>query len=47
MLMLMQLHANRQDEHVWHIRECLETNQGRLSTTRRAIVDAGGPASLR
>jgi hypothetical protein len=50
MLMLMQLHANRQDDqnaYVRHIRECLETNAGRPSITRRAIVDAAGPASLR
>jgi hypothetical protein len=50
MLMLMQLHANRQDDqnaYVRHIRECLETNAGRPSITRRAIVDVAGPASLR
>jgi hypothetical protein len=50
LLMLMQLHANRQDDHrayVRHIRDCLEANAGRPSITRRAIVDAGGPASLR
>ena len=50
MLMLTQLHANRQDDQnadVRHIRECLETNAGRPSITRRAIVDAAGPASLR
>jgi hypothetical protein len=50
MLMLMQLHANRQDDqnaYVRHIRACLETNAGRPSITRRAIVDAAGPASLR
>jgi hypothetical protein len=50
MLMLMQLHANRQDdEHVYvkHIRDCLQTNQGRPNIARRAIVDAGGTVSLR
>ncbi len=50
MLMLMQLHANRQDDdnaYVTHIRECLEANQGRPSIARRAIVDAGRRASLR
>ena len=48
--MLMQLHANRQDDqdaYVRHIRACLETNAGRPSNKRRAIVDAAGPASLR
>ena len=48
--MLMQLHANRQDDQnacVRHIRDCLEANTGRPSITRRAIVDAGRPASLR
>lgn len=50
MLMLMQLHANRQDDeraYVRHIRDWLEANQGRPSIVRRAIVDAGGGASLR
>ncbi len=50
MLMLMQLHANREDDengYVRCIRECLETNQARPSITRRAIVDTGPPASLR
>jgi hypothetical protein len=48
--MLVQLHANRQDDqnaYVRHIRECLETNAGRPSITRRAIVDPAAPASLR
>jgi len=38
--MLMQLHANRQDDeraYIRHIRACLETNQGRPSIARRAI----------
>ena len=50
MLMLMQLRANRQDDqnaYVRRIRKCLETDAGRPSITRRAIVDAAGPASLR
>lgn len=50
MLMLMQLHANRQDDasaYVRHIRRWLEANQGRPGTTRRAIVDTSGIASLR
>ena len=50
MLMLMQLHANRQDDlnaYVRHIRGCLEANAGRPSIARRAVVDTGGPASLR
>ncbi len=50
MLMLMQLHANRQDDeraYVRHIRACLEANQGRPSIARRAVVDAGGARSLR
>jgi hypothetical protein len=50
MLTLMQLHANRQDDqhaYVRHIRDCLQDNTGRPSITRRAIVDASGPASLR
>ncbi len=48
--MLMQLHANRQDDqnaYVRHIRACLESNAGRPSITRRGIVDTDGPASLR
>jgi len=50
MLTLMQLHANRQDDqnaYVRHIRDCLEANTGRPNITRRTIVDAGRPASLR
>jgi hypothetical protein len=50
MLMLMHLHANRQDDvraYVRHIRTSLETNQGRPSMTRRAIVDPSGHTSLR
>lgn len=50
MLMLMQLHANRQDDvraYVRHIRECLEANQGRPSNARRAIADSVDAASLR
>ncbi len=50
MLMLMQLHANRQDDertYAKHIRQWLEVNHGRPSVPRRAIVDAGGSTSLR
>jgi hypothetical protein len=51
MLMLMQLHANRQDDvraYVRHIRDRLEANHGRPSIARRAVVvDAAGVASLR
>jgi hypothetical protein len=50
LLMLMQLHANRQDDEradVRHIRDCLEANHGRPSVARRAIIDARGGASLR
>ena len=50
MLMLMQLHANRQDDvHAYThlIRASLESNQGRPGINRRAIVDARGVASLR
>lgn len=48
--MLMQLHANRQDDvnaYVRQIRGCLEANQGHPSIARRAIIDAGRIASLR
>ena len=50
MLMLMQLHANRQDDvraYARHIREWLEANQGRPAIARRAVADAAGVASLR
>jgi len=50
MLMLMQLHANRQDAeraYAKHIRQWLEVNRGRPCVPRRAIVDPGGSASLR
>ncbi len=50
MLMLMQLHANRQDDentYVRHIRDRLEANHGRPSIARRAVVDSAGAASLR
>ena len=50
MLMLMQLHANRQDDeraYVKHIRQWLEINHGRPGVRRRAIVDANGMQSLR
>jgi hypothetical protein len=50
MLMLMQLHANRQDDeraYAKHIRQWLESNNGRPAAPRRAVVDADGVASLR
>jgi hypothetical protein len=50
MLMLMQLHANRQDDertYAKHIRQWLEVNRGRPSVPRRAIIDAAGSTSLR
>jgi hypothetical protein len=50
LLMLMQLHANGQDDvnaYVQHTRASLEANQGRPSIARRAVVDTGGHASLR
>ena len=50
LLMLMQLHANRQDDeraYVRHIRDWLEANHGRPGIPRRAVVDVGGHASLR
>jgi hypothetical protein len=50
LLMLMQLHANRQDdEHTYatHIRHWLGANGGRPTVARRAIVDPGRVASLR
>ncbi|MGH2844025.1 MAG: hypothetical protein ACRDKL_10640 [Solirubrobacteraceae bacterium] len=50
MLMLMQLHANRQDDqhaYVRHIRDCLEANQGRPGIARRAVADMTGGPSLR
>jgi len=50
MLMLMQLHANRQDDvnaYIRDIRKCLEVNHGRPSIGRRAIADVDGVVSLR
>ncbi len=50
MLMLMQLHANRQDDdnaYIQHIRSYLEVNRGRPSLVRRAVVDARRVGSLR
>ncbi len=50
LLLLMQMHANRQnDEHAYvrHIRDCLEANHGRPSITRRTVVDVRGTPSLR
>ena len=40
--MLMQLHANRQDDqhaYVRYIRDCLEANHSRPSIGRRVIID--------
>jgi hypothetical protein len=50
MLMLMQLHANRQDDvnaYLRHIRDRLEVNRGRPTIARRGIIDVGRNASLR
>jgi len=50
MLILMYLHANRQDddnEYVRLIRECLQANHGRPGVGRRAAVDVSGIPSLR
>ena len=50
LLMLMQLHANRQDDeraYTTHIRHWLQANGGRPSIARRAVIDSGGLASLR
>jgi hypothetical protein len=47
--MLMQLHANRQDDqhaYVRYIRDCLEANQGCPSIGRRGIIDTGRAGSL-
>lgn len=50
MLMLMQLHANRQDNersYTKHILQWLEVSGGRPRVSRRAVVDAGRSPSLR
>ena len=50
LLMLMQLHANRQDDVLTYtksIRAWLEANGGRPRVARRAVTDPGGVASLR
>jgi hypothetical protein len=50
MLMLMQVHANHQDDvtaYTRQIRNCLEAHHGRPTISRRAVVDTGGAASLR
>jgi len=50
LLLLMQLHANRQDDtpaYAKDIRAWLETNQGRPSVPRRAITDHCSSPSLR
>ena len=50
LLMLMQLHANCQDDDsdfVRLIRTSLEANHGRPNVARRAVIDVGRVASLR
>lgn len=50
MLMLMQLHANRDDDertYAKHIRQWLELNHGGPHGARRTIVDTNGITSLR
>jgi hypothetical protein len=50
LLLLMQLHANRQDDvlaYAKSIRAWLEANGGRPRVVRRAVTDPGGAASLR
>jgi hypothetical protein len=50
MLLLMQLHANRQDNertYAKNIRQWLEANGGRPRVARRAVVDTRGTPSLR
>ena len=50
LLLLMQLHANRQDDvlaYTENIRAWLETNGGRPRVRRRAITDRAGQPSLR
>jgi hypothetical protein len=50
LLLLLQLHANREDDPLAYakdIRAWLETNDGRPRVPRRAITDAAGHPSLR
>jgi hypothetical protein len=50
LLVLMQLHANGQDDvlaYATSIRAWLEVNGGRPRVPRRAVTDAGGLPSLR
>jgi hypothetical protein len=50
LLLLMQLHANRQDDPLAYantIRAWLEANHGRPRVARRAVTDRGGVPSLR
>jgi hypothetical protein len=50
LLMLMQAHANRQDDPLAYardIRAWLEANNGRPRVSRRAVVDPAGRPSLR
>jgi hypothetical protein len=48
--MLMQLHANHQDDDSDYVRliwGSLEANRGRPNLARRAVIDVGQIASLR
>jgi hypothetical protein len=50
LLLLMQLHANRQDDdraYTTAIRAWLEANHGRPRVVRRAVTDRRGQPSLR
>lgn len=50
LLLLMQLHANRQDDALTYakdIRVWLEANEGRPRVARRAVTDRRGEPSLR
>ena len=50
LLLLMQLHANRQDDPLAYakdIRAWLEANAGRPRLPRRAVTDRAGQPSLR
>ena len=50
LLLLMQLHANRQDDELAYakdIRAWLEANHGRPRIARRAVSDSAGQPSLR
>jgi hypothetical protein len=50
LLLLMQLHANRQDDqqtYTGHVRAWLEANGGRPRVNRRAVADRRDQPSLR